>query len=279
MRNFRTILSAIVALLILACENDNTMEQEPTTENYIFEDGFETLNNNFDELFPSNGGRWTGIQQVNPSNFINEISISESIVSEGQSSLRLLANQSNSVLSKMDIEKAGFSAFENDKIIIKADFYINSTANIENLLLIDLECCSCWDNTSNAENQCPGIRLQMSGGNDYLSIERGKIAEGTLQQTSFQFPRNEWVKVQWEMTLSDTDMGHNKLLINGEEVINTTGTNMPNAQTFRDLFAQEGIDFNLQEPAFYERIQIGATANPTAENIELFVDDFSLSIE
>jgi len=179
----------------------------------------------------------------------------------------------------MDIEKEGFNASENDKVIIKADFYINSNANIEDLLLIDLECCSCWDPTANVENQCPGIRLQMSGGNDFLSIERGKIAESTIEQTSFQFPRNEWVTVQWEMTLSDNNNGMNKLLINGTEVLNSNSTNMPNAQTFRDIFAQEGIDFTLQEPTFYERVQIGATANPTAENIELFVDDFSITVK
>ena len=61
--------------------------------------------------------------------------------------------------------------------------------------------------------------------------------------------------------------------------VGNPSTDLPNAQTFHDLFAQEGIDFTLQEPTFYERIQIGATANPTSENIELFIDDFSISIE
>ena len=40
-----------------------------------------------------------------------------------------------------------------------------------------------------------------------------------------------------------------------------------------------GIDFNLQEPIYYERIQLVATANPTSADIELFVDNFSLTIE
>ena len=179
----------------------------------------------------------------------------------------------------MDIEKSGISAFVNDKVTIKADFFIGNTENIENLLLIDLECCSCWDTSSGVENQCPGVRLIMSGGNDFLSIERGKIGESTIEQTSFQFPRNQWVTVQWELTLSDNENGMNKLSINGTEVINSAGTNMPNAQTFQNIFAQEGIDFTLQEPTFYERVQIGATANPTTEDIELFVDDFSMIVE
>ncbi len=155
--------------------------------------------------------------------------------------MRFFAYQSNTILSKIDIEKEGFSAFENDIVIIKANFHINGTAYIEGLLLIDLECCSCWDSTVSIENQCPGIILQMSGGNDFLSIERVKIAENTIQQTSFQFPRNEWVAVQWELKLSETKNGMDKLLINWVEVINFSGTNMPNAQTFRDLFAQEAL--------------------------------------
>ncbi|MCB4807468.1 hypothetical protein LG651_04330 [Tamlana sp. 62-3] len=279
MKFFKLIILIAAVFLTSGCETGNDNSGSSGSENFVFQDGFETLNNTLDELFPLNGSRWTSIQQVNPSNSINEISISQSIFIEGESALRLFANSSDNTLSKMNIEKEGFNAFENDKVLIKADFYVNSDANIENLLLIDLECCSCWDNTANVDNQCPGVRLQMSGGNDYLSIERGKIGESTIQQTSFKFPRNEWVTVQWELILANNDSGVNKLLVNGTEIIHTTGINMPNPEKFRDLFAQEGIDFNLQEPISYERIQIGATANPTSENIELFVDNFSLSIE
>ncbi|MGC1204413.1 MAG: hypothetical protein WA839_05965, partial [Flavobacteriaceae bacterium] len=116
-------------------------------------------------------------------------------------------------------------------------------------------------------------------GNDYLSIERGKISGTTLQQTNVAFPRNQWVAVQWEMAMSDTGNGLNKLLINGTEVINESAMNMPTAQIFKEVFTKQGIDFTLQEPTFYERVQIGVTANPTAGNIELFVDNFSIKVE
>ena len=279
MRLITIPLYTLIMFGIFACDKDDDSTEKQTVENFIFEDGFETQDNSVNELFPSNGSRWSSIQQSDPTDATNEISISDINFSEGRNALRLLAFRSDNSLSKMDIEKNGFSAFKGDRVLIKADFFIGNTANIENLLLIDLECCSCWDPTANVENQCPGVRLKMSGGNDFLSIERGKIAESTIEQTSFPFPRNEWVNVQWEMTLSDTDNGMNKVLINGTEVVNSSGTNMPNAQTFRAIFAQEGIDFTLQEPAFYERVQIGATANPTAENIELFIDNFSIVVE
>ena len=266
-------------LIFFSCNNDDKISKPLKVNNFSFEDGFETQNNLVDELFPANQNRWTSIQQSNPSNATNQLSVSEVKFSEGKNSLRLFAYKSDDLISKIDVEKSGFSAFANDTVIIKADFYINNTANIENLLLIDLECCSCWDPTVNTENQCPGVRLKMSGGNDFLAIERGKIGESTIEQTSIPFPRKQWVTVEWELILSDKENGINKLSINGTEIINSTGTNMPNAQTFQKIFAKEGINFTLQEPVFYERVQIGATANSSSEDIELFVDNFSIKIK
>ncbi len=159
---------------------------------------------------------------------------------------------------------------------ISANFFIASTTDLENLLLIDLECCSCWD-PSVPDNNCPGVRLMMKD-NDHLSIERGKILGSTLTQTEVSFPRNEWVSVIWESTLSQDDDAVNKLFINGQEVMSETGMNMPNASLFEAEFANYGIDFELQEPLFYERFQIGATANPTASDIEMFVDDVKFEI-
>lgn len=283
MKRHQFIFFAIIALMSLGCDKDENNPEEPIEESFFFEDGFETQNDLVDELFPSNGNRWSTIQQTNPTNATNEISISNTEFNEGQNALRVLAYQSDSDLSKVDIEKNGLNIVSGDKVIIKADFFIVGTESIENLLLLDLECCSCWDpnvgDNYGSENQCPGVRLMMSGGNDYLSIERGKISGTTIQQTDFAFPRNQWVTVQWEMTMSDSENGLNRLIINETEVINQTGMNMPNAQVFADVFLNQGIDFTLQEPTFYERVQIEATANPTAGNIELFVDDFSIKVE
>ncbi|MGJ8685659.1 MAG: hypothetical protein ACSHWW_13595 [Nonlabens sp.] len=283
MKSHQFIIFVIIAFIFMGCDNDENISEEPLEKNFLFEDGFETQNELLDELFPSNGNRWSTIQQTDPTNATNEISISNTEFNEGQNALRVLAYQSDSDLSKVDIEKNGLNIVSGDKVTIKADFFIVGNETIENLLLLDLECCSCWDptvgNNYGSENQCPGVRLMMSGGNDYLSIERGKISGTTIQQTNFAFPRNQWVTVQWEMTMSDNENGLNRLIINETEVINQTGMNMPNAQVFRDIFLNQGIDFTLQEPTFYERVQIGATANPTAGNIELFVDDFSIKVE
>jgi hypothetical protein len=283
MKQYQYIFFAVWIALFTCCDSDDTTKEVPLADTFLFEDGFETRNNSVEELFPPDGTRWSTIQQTNPTSAVNEMSVITTEFTEGRNALRFLAHKSDSQLSKMDIEKSGLNIKSGDRVTIKADFYINSSEPIENLLLIDLECCSCWDpavgDNYGSENQCPGVRLMMSGGNDYLSIERGKISGTTWQQTDFAFPRNQWVSVQWEMTMSDGDTGLNTLLINGAKVLDENGMNMPNAAIFRDVFANQGIDFKLQEPTFYERVQVGATANPTAADIELFVDNFSIRVE
>ncbi|MEM8509453.1 MAG: hypothetical protein AAF717_16600 [Bacteroidota bacterium] len=271
-----------IALILFGCGTDENGLEEPVTETFLFEDGFETQNNSLDELFPSNASRWSTLQQTDPLNAVNEISITNSEYSEGKNALRIFAHQSDDQLSKIDIEKNGLNLKSGDRVMITADFFISGDQSLKNLLLVDLECCSCWDpdvgDNRGSENQCPGVRLMLSGDNNYLSVERSKISGTTLQQTNLTFPRDQWVSVAWEMTLSNTDTGQNRLLIDGIEVINENGMNMPNPQIFKDVFANEGIEFDLQEPVFYERVQIGVTANPTAEDVELFVDDFTIKV-
>ncbi|MEQ9305952.1 MAG: hypothetical protein RJQ14_18705 [Marinoscillum sp.] len=58
----------------------------------------------------------------------------------------------------------------------------------------------------------------MSGGNDYLAVERGKILGSTIRQNTLAFPRRRWVSIRWEMKLSDEDDGLIMLFLDDEEV-------------------------------------------------------------
>jgi len=90
----------------LACDKDeNDSPENRTASNFFFQDGFETQNNSLVALFPSDESRWSKIQQTNPSNETNEISIIDSESSEGENSLRFLSYQSDFQLSKIAIEK------------------------------------------------------------------------------------------------------------------------------------------------------------------------------
>ena len=80
------------------------------------------------------------------------------------------------------------------------------------------------------------------------------------------------------MKLAPDGEGLNRLTINGTQVIEESGKNMPNNAEFEQAFEIAGKEFQLQEPLGYERIQLGATANPTEFEVELFIDNFKLSI-
>lgn len=60
--------------------------------------------------------------------------------------------------------------------------------------------------------------------------------------------------------------------------LGVSGRNMPNAEMFKTEAAKSGIDFSLQHPLFYERVQLGITANPTPRQIEVYVENFSMRI-
>ncbi|WP_273444445.1 hypothetical protein [Neolewinella agarilytica] len=266
--------------LISSCEKtvdtpDQVIVPEGITE---FVDDFETESNDLSLLFPPDGSRWTTLQLINTAGGNNQLALTAERVSLGNQSLSISSFGGNNPLSKTDIERGGFAAVAGQTITIEADFYIDSDANLRDLLLLDLECCSCWDPTV-PDNKCPGVRLLMSGGNDFLSIERGKIGGETLLQTSLPFPRREWVHVVWEMTLSpDETTGHNRLIINEQEVVTETGMNMPDATILANAAAAEGISFTLPEPVFYERLQIGVTANPRDLEVDLFVDNVRVQV-
>ena len=170
----RYIVSIMLLVFVSACSDDG-QEDIVSGAPFEFHDGFEGATE-LNDLFVSDGSRWTTLQQVDPDGATNEIGINNDLSSEGNNSLHFLARKSDVVLSKIDIEKSGFQAFSNSTVIISADFYISTLDPISDILLIDLECCSCWD-TSVPDNQCPGVRLQMSAENDYLYIERGKISQ------------------------------------------------------------------------------------------------------
>ncbi len=263
--------------VILACGSDESQERPEEFIDYSFEDSFET-NQNIGELFPDDGSRWSTIQQQSPINVLNSFLLNQEIVSEGNQSIEFFAFASDDILSKMNIEKNGFFAPVGSNIIIEADFYIPSTVPTQDLFLTDLECCSCWDTTV-PNNQCPGVRLKLSGSENYLSMERGKILGDTFSQSNVPFPKNEWVTIKWEMQLEPDLDGVSLLYQNDQIILNERGKNVPNADEFTNEFASHGIEFQLQEPIGYERFQIGITANPSQNNIQLFVDDVKLSIE
>lgn len=272
--------TVVLLLLFASCKKDEE-ENTPGSSGpkYTFYDSFEEPGPDGEDLFPEDGSRWTNLQIVSPDGETNTWFPTTNQAVTGDYSVYFEAAASGSPLSKMCIEKNGLEIREGDRVTIEARFFIASTAILEGLHLIDLESCNCWDpNVPN--NQCPGVRVMLGGGNDFPTIERGKISQPNYFQNSVQIPRFAWFRLKWVMDLSPNDSeGFNQLYLNDDVLISSSGMNMPNAEIFANIFEDAGQTFVLQEPVVYHRIQVGATANPTSYDIPLYVDDVRITVE
>jgi hypothetical protein len=262
-------------VLLASCKEEEAEQPSTSLTGYEFRDGFEA--STFQNLFPEDGARWTNVQIVDPDSGQNRLELDSTRFSEGNKSLRVLAMPSGNILSKAGIEKSGFEAGRNNRILIRADFFLSEEGSLANVFLLDLECCACWD-PAVPDNQCPGVRLMLDETGEFIHLERGKIGLPTLTQFQLPMPRNEWVRLEWEMTLSDESPGQNTIRLNGEVALSESGINLPSQTVFDSLFSAEGIDFSLQEPLQYHRFQIGVTANPSSESSEIWVDNVYLRI-
>lgn len=263
-------------LCLAACDKDDQPEPQSPI-NYHFSDGFESETGEIAEILPIDGSRWNSLEFSGGEAGSNEVTLCDTLSRSGVRSLRIFAQPSGNVGSKACIEKRGFEAPEGSKVVIEASIYINTIDTLRDLTLINLESCDCWD-PNVPGNNCPGIRLMLSGTSNTLSIDREKILCAPIASSSSNFPRKQWVRIRWEMVLAGDAPGMNKVMINGQQAMLAAGANLPSASIFAQAAADNGIDFILQTPVYYERVQIGATANPGDRSVELFVDDFQISI-
>ncbi|MFQ5640248.1 MAG: hypothetical protein ACE5IR_19890 [bacterium] len=274
------ILALALALHLCAGCKESAQINTPATEILLFQDGFETSDGVFSSLFVEDGSRWSNLQLVNPfAGPENQVVLSSTKVHSGCYALEIVCHPSDSIVSKADLEKYGFRLYAGDRVTISAWFYIEGLQNLQSVFLIDLECIDCWD-PSVPDNPAPGMRLMFSGGDDYLVVERGKIGlrGESLRQSSFHFPRNRWVELKWILDLSPNEDGKTELYLDGQQILAASGINMPNADIFARIAEENGIDFQLQEPVYYERLQVGVTANSGEDSVHIFLDDVSIGV-
>jgi len=109
-----------------------------------------------------------------------------------------------------------------------------------------------------------------------ISVDRGKIgfSGNNFNQNpsnSIAMPRNQWVKIKWILFLGiGTNAGYTSVYINDVNVISAWGTNVPDPA----IFANYGVV--LTKPAHYDAIEIGLSANSGPNNLDLYIDEFSV---
>jgi hypothetical protein len=228
------------------------------SEAIIFADGFEDASTVRD-LFKRDGSRWTNLQKT-PSG--NALALTTH-PSHSATALHLYAIPSTSEVSKADIERALPDLVAGDRLSISAWIYAKRGQSLDNVFIFDLECHSCWPDTS------PGIRVHLKGYDGTPVVERGKIGLASLRNEDViraaHFPREQWVHVEWHTTLSADELGQTSIKFDGRTVFSARGATFPD----RAILARSGIA--LRKLA-YERVQIGITANSSPNPVDLVVD-------
>ena len=182
----------------------------------------------------------------------NRVETSEEQVHSGQFALKTLTPKDSRDLQKAAVLRELFFFPPGSDFWFSAWYFIPGKSNIENLFIFDLEATG---------RSGVGRRLMFTGSQGrYLMLE-GKRSTGpqyAQTKTPVPFPRDQWVHLKLHLHLSPDHAGTVKLWQDGMLILNKQGSNIP-----RDTF--------------YDRIEVGQTANSTHQEQIVYVDDVRVS--
>ncbi len=181
-------------------------------------------------------------------------------VHSGNRSIKFSAIATEDGASKCSIAKQNLAFLEGESVKITAWYYLVGEAKLDYLFLIDME-----ERTPIGAG--PGMRLTLV--DNMLAVERNKMMKSTLfQQNGIQFPRNEWVKIEWISELSRKKQGSVFVYQNDELILQEN-----EIQTMPKDFL-----YNIQGTGgVYQSFEFGITANSIDNACTLFLDDLEIA--
>lgn len=188
----------------------------------------------------------------NAGNPANRVETSAEQMHSGKSALKTYTPKDPRDLQKAALLRELFFFPPGSDCWFSAWFYIPGTESIENLFIFDLE---------STGYHGVGRRLMFTGPNGrYLMLEGKRSTGPQYSQTKspIPFPRNQWVHVKLHLHLSPGGDGQIQLWQDKTLILDKSGRNMV-------------------ENTFYDRIEVGQTANSTHRELTLYVDDVKIS--
>ena len=152
--------------------------------------------------------------------------------------------------------------WEDEVVAVEVWYYIHRNAPAEWLFLFVLE-------EKIPIGAGPGIRLALV--DEELTVEH-KFPNPNIYQndaTAIKFPRDEWVKVNFEALLSKKEDGYIKVWQNDVLIIE---------QMDWQTLPKDILYFNLGTKAMYNQIEFGATANGSDSPVTVNVDDVRVEV-
>ncbi len=245
----RTVLKIAFVFLLFTCDKKKVFDGID-----FYQDGFETYSS-YDNLLIDDDINWSFNQITRDA---NNISLVDDFSHSGNYSLRFYAEPSSDEgASKASIAKQNFAFWEGETVRLSAWYYIEGEQGLQWLFIMDLE-----ERTPIGAG--PGMRLAIV--DDQLLVEH-KYNEPNITQpegSGIAFPRDEWVHVEWEVSLSQKDNGSVRVWQNGQLIISRD-----NHRTLPSDF----LYFQQGTKGQYSSCEIGITANSSENPCTLWVDD------
>ncbi len=246
----KIILLNILIFTIVGCDKKKFFDGPS-----LYWDEFNTYST-YNDLFNSDNDRWSFAQLTNPQ---NSIQLAQDV--QNFQVLRCFAKKSSQdLVSKASVVKQHMAYWEGETIYMSASFFIKGNEKLDWLFLMDIE-------EQTAIGSGPGMRLALV--ENKLRVEY-KFNENDILQNigeELEFPRDEWVDIEWEIKLSQKHKGSVQLFQNGIRIIN--------AHNKRTL--PKDVLYSLQgTKGMYSSFEVGITANSKDNDLELLVDNIWL---
>ena len=185
-------------------------------------------------------------------NAANNVETTTEQVHTGKFSLKTYTPTDPNDLQKAAVLRELFFFPPGSDCWFSAWFFIPGKSNIENLFIFDLEA---------TEYHGVGRRLMFTGPNGHYLMLEGKRSTGpqySQTKNPVPFPRDQWVHLKLHLHLSPNDAGRVELWQDGTLILDKQGPNIPSN-------------------TFYDRIEVGQTANSTHQVLTMYVDDVQVS--
>lgn len=245
----RTLIKLTFIFLLFSCDKKTFFDGID-----FYHDGFENYSS-YDELLIEDDVNWSFNQITRES---NNITLVDDFSHSGSYSLRFDAEPtSDESASKASIAKQNFAFWEGETVRLSAWYYIEGNQDLQWLFIMDLE-------ERTPVGAGPGMRLAIV--DDQLLIEH-KYYEPNITQPEgggIAFPRDEWVHVEWEVSLSQKDKGYVRVWQNEQLIIS-----QDNHRTLPSDF----LYFQQGTKGQYSSCEVGVTANSFESPCTLWVDD------
>lgn len=250
MKQLRLLL--LFCIILTSCSKEDIFDGPDS-----YSDGFESYTD-IEELIVENDKHWSFFHNTLSE---NEIVLDTSMAHSGNSCLKFIGNRTEDILSKASINKQNMAFWDGETMSVDFWLYLVGNDPAQWLFIFDLE-----EQTSIGAG--PGMRLALVDGKILLEHKYGNpnVAQ---EGDGLVFPRDQWVNIRFETKLSQKKKGYVKIYQDDVLIIS-----QENWKTLPSdfLYSTQGTQGR------YSQIEFGITANPSNDDLIMYVDDISVNL-